>query len=134
MLEYCKLRGISKAELSQNCEISYTVFAPSAMKQSISSDSISSFLRHYSEISAEWLMRGEGEMLRTHGNGSVIAANISAPSTIGHHISTSPSPSPDSQQVALLREQAALLREQIETLRHENARKDAIIERLLPPR
>lgn len=63
MLLYCKLHSITETELSRICDVSYTVFSPSSIEQSLSSDSLASFLDQHRDINPYWLLFGEGDML-----------------------------------------------------------------------
>ncbi|MCQ2332736.1 MAG: hypothetical protein MJZ95_06025 [Paludibacteraceae bacterium] len=64
ILRFCELKGIKKKDLAKYTEIAATNFANSAMKSDINCQPIVRFLSEFPEISAEWLMRGEGPMLR----------------------------------------------------------------------
>lgn len=64
MLNYGDLAHISKTKLAKMIEISPSNFMPSNGCSSISSESVVRFLTAFPEVSSEWLMRGEGPMLR----------------------------------------------------------------------
>lgn len=108
ILRFCELKGIKKKDLAKYTEIAATNFANSAMKSDINCQPIVRFLSEFPEISAEWLMRGEGPMLRQDSppdpsisqtiHGNVTNSSISqatAPVPNGSPAASSPSPVPD---------------------------------------
>lgn len=87
--------GLSKSAFSNKVEMEQTTVNNQILgKRSISVDLILNTLKSFKDISAEWLMRGEGDMFRhagqhvgdiisstavvNHGNGNSIANNDTA--------------------------------------------------------
>lgn len=62
ILQYLDNKGISKYECYQNTGITNGVFS---QKSGISEDNILRFLSYYTDISAEWFLKGEGEMIKS---------------------------------------------------------------------
>lgn len=65
ILEYAEKTGITKAEIYQNTGISNGVFS---QKGGLSEENVLKFLSHYNEISTEWLLTGNGSMLKSEKN------------------------------------------------------------------
>lgn len=61
----------TKKVMAKKIGISPTNLAPSATNSRFSSETIAKFLQVYPEVSAEWLMRGEGPMLRQKTDGVI---------------------------------------------------------------
>lgn len=66
--QYADLKGISTYRLEADLEMSKGYWSKT---KNISAEVASKFSRVYSDISTDWLMRGEGEML----NGTIIVQN-----------------------------------------------------------
>jgi hypothetical protein len=63
--EYLDYRGISIAAFERSIGMSNASFGKSLKNGgAIGTDKLETILRTYNDISAEWLLRGEGEMLR----------------------------------------------------------------------
>lgn len=65
ILLYADKMGISKYEIYQNTGISNGIFS---QKGGLSEDNLLKFLSYYTDISPEWLLTGEGEMLKPEKN------------------------------------------------------------------
>lgn len=61
ILEFAAKTGITKYEIYQNTGISNGVFS---QKGGLSEDNLLKFLSYYKDISPEWLLTGNGNMLR----------------------------------------------------------------------
>lgn len=61
ILQYAEKKGITKYEIYQNTGISNGVFS---QKGGLSEDNILKFLSYYTDISPEWLLTGNGPMLK----------------------------------------------------------------------
>lgn len=77
--EYLKSKQISKSEFGRRIGVS-SAFV-SSMRTSIQPDKIKSIAIHFPDLNTDWLMTGEGSMLRpsvsqTAGDGSVNVANV----------------------------------------------------------
>lgn len=64
ILQYLEFKGISKYKFYQETGITNGILSQS---NGISEDSVLKFLSYYRDISAEWLLTGEGEMLKKEG-------------------------------------------------------------------
>lgn len=62
ILHFLTKKGISQYEFYKNTGVTRGILT---QNNGISEDNISRFLAYYPEISAEWLLTGEGEMLKT---------------------------------------------------------------------
>lgn len=64
ILYFIESQGITKYELYQKTGISNGVLS---QKGGMSEDNTIKFLSYYSQVSADWLLTGKGEMLRKEG-------------------------------------------------------------------
>ena len=80
ILYFIESQGITKYELYQKTGISNGVLS---QKGGMSEDNTIKFLSYYSQVSADWLLTGRGEMLRKEGLVQQAHNNIS--STINQH-------------------------------------------------
>ena len=80
ILYFIESQGITKYELYQKTGISNGVLS---QKGGMSEDNTIKFLSYYSQVSADWLLTGKGEMLRKEGLVQQAHNNIS--STINQH-------------------------------------------------
>ncbi len=62
ILQYLEYKGISKYKFYQETGITNGILSQS---NGISEDNLLRFLSYYKDISAEWLLTGEGSMLKT---------------------------------------------------------------------
>ena len=80
MKEFWEKSGKSKAKMSSDLEVDPGTFANILNgNRGVSATLLSKFLQTYPEISADWLLRGEGEMLRqttgVSGNNNVVGSS-----------------------------------------------------------
>ena len=63
--QFADSQGLSIREIERNTNTTNGVISKAIKNGSeIGSDKVENFLQSYSEVSAEWLLRGEGEMLK----------------------------------------------------------------------
>jgi len=104
ILEYLDYKDIKKVNFFAQTEINYANFKGKNLESELSGDKIVRILTLYPDISAEWLMRGEGSMLKTSTSSESPCNPITTPSE----------PSSDSP--------IALLIKHIDSLTRENER------------
>ncbi len=75
--------GLSKAEIARQLGISKSNFAGEAMASDLNVSMVIKFCQLYPQVSAEWLLRGEGEMLRNADKSTEV--NIKNTNHMGHH-------------------------------------------------
>lgn len=75
ILHFLTKKGISQYEFYKNTGVTRGVLT---QNNGISEDNISRFLAYYPEVSAEWLLTGEGEMLKTKRS-SIASPSSEAP-------------------------------------------------------
>ena len=130
LIDYLAFRRISKAEFGRVIGVSDAYV--SAIRNSVSPKVLQSIASSYPDLSIEWLLTGEGEMLK--GNMQKVGDNTSGVVINGNnHLSNSPidnrkyySDSPD-----VLRAQIDLLDERIKEKDAQIKEKDAQIKQLL---
>lgn len=61
-------------------------------KSTISAEAIEVVAKNIPDLNIEWLLTGEGEMLKTPGSGQVVASGDSSVAAMNSHVTTSPSP------------------------------------------
>ena len=64
LLQYLDRKGVNKSQFFSNVGLSRTNFTGANLLKSLSSDALVKILTYCPDLSAEWLMRGEGDMLR----------------------------------------------------------------------
>ena len=64
VLQVAKLRGITYEIFCENIGMSYGSFKGSAKKRPLNSDAIDNILSIYTDINAEWLITGKGDILK----------------------------------------------------------------------
>lgn len=65
ILSFLKEQGISREEFYRDTELSASNFKGAALKSELGGDKIVKILTSYKILSPEWLLMGEGSMLRT---------------------------------------------------------------------
>ena len=75
LTEYLKAKRISKSEFGKVIGVSNAYV--SAIRKTISTEKIQSIASSYPDLNIEWLLTGEGEMLKTQSTNSVVTGNVS---------------------------------------------------------
>lgn len=65
ILQYLDYKGISKADFCRQTGFSYENFKGKSLKSDIGGAVLGKIITIYSDISPEWLLTGEGSMLKT---------------------------------------------------------------------
>lgn len=65
ILQYLDYKGISKADFCRQTGFSYENFKGKSLKSDIGGAVLGKIITVYSDISPEWLLTGEGSMLKT---------------------------------------------------------------------
>ena len=73
LLEYSKLKNYNTAQFCKKIGVSGGFFG---VKRGITTDVLESILYNCEDLSAEWLLRNEGEMLRSDHHANVHQANV----------------------------------------------------------
>ena len=76
MLAYIKHKGIRPAEFERNAGLSNAYVQN--LKNSIGADKLKSIASYYTDLNLEWLITGEGEMLK-------LPSSTESPATINSH-------------------------------------------------
>lgn len=87
VLQIAEAKGIPKVEFFQTLGISYANFKGAQKKSALGSDAISVILNHFSDINPEWLLLGEGFMIKDERSHSGEIA-ITLPSKIDRFVDT----------------------------------------------
>lgn len=75
-LEYfLKLKKISKTEFGKRIGVSASYVT--GIRKSLAQEKISSIVREWPDLNIEWLLTGEGEMLKTQSTNSVVTGDVS---------------------------------------------------------
>ena len=64
--KYMEYKGLNDNKLSNETGISNGLIGKARIRGSLSGKNISKLINTYQDLSADWLFRGEGEMLRNH--------------------------------------------------------------------
>ncbi|MBQ8277807.1 MAG: hypothetical protein IJY00_05120 [Bacteroidaceae bacterium] len=64
IIQFIEFKGLSKDAFCKPIGLTNSLLSDSSMNKYLGSDKIFSILKGYPELSAEWLLRGEGEMIR----------------------------------------------------------------------
>lgn len=75
LTEYLKTKRISKSEFGKVIGVSNAYV--SAIRKTISTEKIQSIAASYPDLNIEWLLTGEGEMLKTQSANSVVTGDVS---------------------------------------------------------
>lgn len=91
MVYFCQQKSITITQMAQDIKASATNFSTSNLNSTPGGDIILRFLQEYPEVSAEWLLRDDGDMLKnkhlsvsatnTGNNSTVIGVNAGAINT-----------------------------------------------------
>jgi len=65
ILQYIDFKCITKAKFSRITGISLSNFKGNSLRSEISSGALSRIIASFSDVSAHWLLTGQGEMLKT---------------------------------------------------------------------
>lgn len=100
MVLFCEAKNITIMQMAQDIKASATNFSASNLGSTPGGDIILRFLKQYPEVSAEWLLRGDGSMFRNGGinatanntghNAMVIGVNAGTASNGAVHKGTTP--------------------------------------------
>lgn len=111
MVLFCGAKNITVMQMAQDIKASATNFSTSNLRSAPGGDIILRFLQKYPEVSAEWLLRGEGTMFRngninvttdnTGRNAMVIGVNAGTASNGGVHKESTPT---DMQTLLLMKD------------------------------
>ena len=66
ILQLAKSKGVSNEKFCKKIEMSYSSFKSSAKNTPLNSDAIGKILSLYPDVSADWLIIGEGKMLKNY--------------------------------------------------------------------
>ncbi|MGM0636559.1 MAG: hypothetical protein ACQESK_10880 [Bacteroidota bacterium] len=66
--KYMEFKGLNDNSLSKETGISNGLIGKARNRGSLSGKNISKLINTYQDLSADWLFRGEGKMLRKHQN------------------------------------------------------------------
>lgn len=81
ILFFVQYMGLSKAEIARQLGISKSNFVGEAMASDLNVSMVIKFCQLYPQVSAEWLLRGTGDMLITNKPTEININN----SNMGHH-------------------------------------------------
>lgn len=81
ILYFTDFKGFSKEKFFEELQVTYGNFKGKAKNQALGSDIIERIIAKYPEINAEWLLTGEGEMLKNTGNISISGNNTGIANT-----------------------------------------------------
>lgn len=84
VLNFGQSIGLSKAEIARQLGISKSNFVGDVMSSELNSSVVIKFCRLYPEVSAEWLLRDEGPMLRSMGDEVPTETNVNNGVNNGH--------------------------------------------------
>lgn len=81
VLRIAEEKGIQKVAFFKALGLSYASFKGAQKNSALSSDALSTVLRHFADVNAEWLVLGQGDMFKdqTAGSGQIA---ITLPSKI----------------------------------------------------
>lgn len=130
--KYLQYKGIKHVDFLRETGLSDATFKTQSAKSELGGEALVSILKHYPNISPQWLLMGEGPMERAENVSSIqIQKNrvIGANNVVAQGTSTASvyTKSDDSDGNNLKDELILELRSQIEYLKDELKRKDAII-------
>ena len=132
LLNYSKFKGYSINSFCKKMGIASTFFARDG---GITTDKLEAILYNCKDLSAEWLLRGEGEMLRKPDTGGVHQTSTSG-DNLNHSTKVEASETLHEQAkaiTALVETQAALVRTNaaiVETNREQSQQIGKLIDRL----
>lgn len=72
---FLKERKISKSEFGRLCGVSNAYVT--SLKKTIGADVLRAISLNFPDLNIEWLLTGEGEMLKIHGSNSVVTGDVS---------------------------------------------------------
>lgn len=84
ILIYIDSKGITKAEFCRNCNISESLFKGIGLTSEIGGEKLVNILSNYNDINPEWLLTGQGAMLRNPDQ----ATASSAPGPVSNETET----------------------------------------------
>ena len=117
ILQYLDYKGISKADFCRQTGFSYENFKGKSLKSDIGGAILGKIITIYSDISAEWLLTGEGAMLKSEQPSEEIEIPLQKPSN---------------DLVTPLLDRIDSITRENERLKIENARLESELERMRP--
>jgi hypothetical protein len=99
--------GVKIATIAEAMNVSKSNFRGKNIASSLNAEAVARFLINYPSVSADWLMRDEGPMLKTE-TGESLEQNINNGVNVGHigsehHINVDPEQSPNCDTCQLLK-------------------------------
>lgn len=122
LMQWLAFKGLSIAAFERDIQVSNGSIGTQARKAGgyIGSNRVETILSRYPDLSAEWLLRGEGAMLRSTGAAPSVGGNgnafATAENTSAMVTSALPASSPLNELLALYHEQLRAKDEQIKQL------------------
>jgi predicted nuclease with TOPRIM domain len=112
ILQYIDFRGITRKEFCEKIDVNPSNLGVSNLNSAFNSDILNKILREYNEISALWLITGEGEMLAKNDNNSSNSEKNERISDLKCHIETL------TKEVDMQKDYINTLKEQIRELKN----------------
>lgn len=99
---FLKLKKISKTEFGKRIGVSASYVT--GIRKSLAQEKISSIVREWPDLNIEWLLTGEGEMLKTQSNHTVVTGDVSGNGNQfvagnNNHIGVAANPKPEDVEV-----------------------------------
>jgi len=88
VLAYIRHRGITIKKFEESCGLSSGYI--SSMRHGFGRNKLSNVLSTYPDLNREWLLYGEGEMLRTQSVGDIVGSNVAGVNVSGTDIQINP--------------------------------------------
>ena len=102
LTNYLEIRNISKSEFGRVCGVSSAYVT--SITRTISPKVLKAISLNYPDLNVEWLLMGEGEMLKDHPTHTVVTGDVSGNGNNfiagnGNHIGVAPQPKPEDVEV-----------------------------------
>lgn len=85
ILEYAEKKGISKTSLCSSISVSYENFKGRSLSSELGGDAIGRILSVYSDLNAEWLITGEGSMIKDQKKSTLSQSIMGDNNTMSGH-------------------------------------------------